>query len=267
MKKHILFLLVLIGLVSFVHTDANSQKRLNTIAKRGVLKVGMTGEQPPFSMEAKDGSLMGYEVNLAELLAESMNLELEIVRLPFHELMPTLEKGDIDMIMSGMSITRERNMRVAFVGPYIVSGKSIITKSASLAAAQEAEDLNQSDLKIASLKGSNSEQFVQKLLPDAVSLPAENYDMAVKSLIDGEANLVLADFPVCVITVLKYPNEDLVTLSEPLTIEPIGMALPPDDPLLLNFVENYFNALQMTGILEELEAYWFEDGSWLINAK
>jgi polar amino acid transport system substrate-binding protein len=66
---------------------------------------------------------------------------------------------------------------------------------------------------------------------------------------------------------MRYPEANLLTLNEPLTVEPIGMALPPDDPLLLNFMENYFNALKMTGIIKELEAYWFESGNWLTQMK
>ncbi len=72
-------------------------------------------------MEAKDGSLIGFEVDLAELLAESMNIKLDIVRMPFKDLMPSLEKGSIDAIISGMTITMSRNARVAFVGPYMLS--------------------------------------------------------------------------------------------------------------------------------------------------
>ena len=53
--------------------------------------------------------------------------------------------------------------------------------------------------------------------------------------------------------------------EEPLTIEPIGMALPPDAFQLHNLVENYLNALQIAGVLENLKAKWFQDGSWLIR--
>ena len=58
-------------------------------------------------------------------------------------------------------------MQAAFVGPYVLSGKSILTKTESLAKANEAEDLNQSNLKITSLKGSTSEKFVEVFLPEA----------------------------------------------------------------------------------------------------
>jgi polar amino acid transport system substrate-binding protein len=227
----------------------------------------MSGKQPPFSMEAKDGTLMGFDVDLAKLLAESMNLKLEIVRIPFNELLPSLEKGKVDMVMSGMTITLERNMKAAFVGPYLISGKSILTKMENLAKADETEDLNQADLKITCLKGSTSESFIKQFLPEATPMPAEDYDKALSKLLNNEANVMVADFPICALTILRNPASGLVTLSEPLTVEPIGMALPPNDPLLINFMENYLSALMMSGVLTELENYWFENGSWLIRMK
>jgi polar amino acid transport system substrate-binding protein len=266
MKKLYTFLLIPLFLLIF-STNLHAQKRLNEITQRGVLRVGMTGQQPPFNLEDKNGKLIGYEVNLAELLAESMGLRLELVRIPFNDLIPSLQEGKVDLVMSGMTINMERNMKVAFIGPYLLSGKSILTKSITLAQADESSDLNQSKLRISSLKGSTSEKFVRTLLPEATSLPSENYDLAIEALLNGDANLMLADYPICAISKLRYPEANLLTLEEPLTVEPIGMALPPDDPLLLNFMQNYFNALKMTGIIKELEAYWFESGSWLPQMK
>jgi polar amino acid transport system substrate-binding protein len=266
MKNLKVIILSLILFVSFV-IEGNAQKRLDEITKRGVLKVGMTGEQPPFNMESREGELMGYEVMLAELLAESMNIELELVKIPFSGLLPALQKGDVDLVMSGMTITMERNMKVAFIGPYTLAGKSIVTTSEEMAKIKKAEDMNKAELKISFLKGSTSEQYVQTVIPDATDLPCVNYDEAVDKLLKGEANILLADSPICAITILKNPNSNLVTLDKPFTLEPIGMALPADDPLLLNFLENYFNALVMAGILQELQTYWFENGSWLLKMK
>ncbi len=265
--KRIITSLLTVSLVLCISIQVNAQSKLSKITKSGVIKVGMTGNQPPFSMEAKDGTLMGFEVDLARLLAATMELKLEIVQMPFQKLIPALEKGSIDVVMSGMTITADRNLKVPFVGPYILSGKSILTKSASLAKAQEVEDLNQSNLKITALNGSTSEKYVKTYLEDATFIGADNYDDAIKNLLDDQANVMVADFPVCMLTMLRYPEAELATLTEPLTIEPIGIAVAPKDPLFLNFIENYFNALKLAGVLDKLETYWFDDGSWLVKMK
>ena len=71
--------------------------------------------------------------------------------------------------------------------------------------------------------------------------------------------------PICRLSVLQNPDAGLVTLNTPLTIEPIGIALPPGDSLLLNLVENYLDALQSTGVLEAVTQKWFADSTWLIQ--
>ncbi len=104
-------------------------------------------------------------------------------------------------------------------------------------------------------------------MSDTEIIPVENYDMGVAMVISDEADAMVADVPICLVTLLRYQNEGLVTLEEPLTIEPIGMALPPDDPQFLNLVENYLSALELSGALQLLNQIWFEDGQWLLNMK
>ncbi|NHJ84707.1 MAG: transporter substrate-binding domain-containing protein [Asgard group archaeon] len=66
--------------------------------KSGELRVGTSGNQPPFTMKSKEGQLMGYEVDLAVLLTDAVNLRLRLVEKPFSELLPALEKNEIDVI-------------------------------------------------------------------------------------------------------------------------------------------------------------------------
>ena len=266
MNKTVIRTLLFTFLAVLISINVTAQKKLEKITKSGIIKVGMTGNQPPFSMEAKDGSLIGYEVDLAELLAESMNLKLEVIQLPFNQLLTALQNGDVDVVMSGMTITTERNLKVAFIGPYMLSGKSILTKSTTLAKVEEAEELNQKNLKVSALSGSTSEKFVKMYLPDAQLMTVNDYNGVVKKLMNDEVAILVADYPVCVMTMLRYPDANLA-ISDPFTIEPIGIAVPPNDPLFMNFIENYFSALQLAGVLDALETYWFEDGSWMMNVK
>jgi polar amino acid transport system substrate-binding protein len=167
--------------------------------------------------------------------------------------------------MSGMTMTPQRNLKAAFVGPYIVSGKSILTKSSTLSAIDETSDIDQADITLAALKGSTSQKFVEKLIPKATLVTTDDTDQAVQHVLDGKADAMVADFPTCALAVLRYPDAGLATLTQPLTIEPIGIALPPGDSLLVNMVTNYLGALEGTGILDALEKKWFEDGAWLIQ--
>ncbi len=258
----------IVTMMLFVVTlNAQNESALNNIIKNGEIRVGMSGNQPPYSMTSLSGTMIGYEVDLATILAGAMGVELKLVQMPFGELLPSLEAGKIDVIMSGMTITPERNMNALFVGPYMVSGKTIMTTAARLAVLDEQEKINQSEVSLVALQGSTSEDFVRELLPDAQLTLAKDYDEAVSMVINGDVNAMIADAEICLVSILRNPDQDLVALNQPLTIEPIGMALPANDYLLENMVRNYFSSLQMVGALDLLEIKWFENGEWLMQIK
>jgi ABC-type amino acid transport substrate-binding protein len=238
---------------------------LSRIIDSGTFRVGTSGNQPPFSMVDKDGELFGHEIELAKILGNAMGVEVVFVKKPFGELLDALEKGEVDAVMSGMTMTPERNLRAAFVGPYVVSGKSILTKSSTLAALQDAEEIDRSSIKITALKGSTSEKFVKKVLEKTTYMGVDDYDAGVQMVLDGKADALIADFPICALTIMRYPDAGLTTLTEPMTLEPIGVALAPGDSLLVNMVTNYLGALEGVGILEALEVKWFEEGDWLVR--
>lgn len=238
---------------------------LESIEKSRTLRVGMTGAQPPFNVKSKTGELIGMDVDIARLLASAMRVELEIVEKPFVDLLPALEDNEVDLVISGVTSTLKRNMRVPFVGPYFVSGISILTKSDVLATVSTAQQLNDEKLRIAALRGSTSEDLVEAALNKPSFTAVKEYDDAIKMLLDGDIDALVADAPICALSVLRYPDQGLVALSKPLTIEPIGIAVAPGDPLLINLVQNYMQALEATGALEQLQKKWFKSGAWLIQ--
>ena len=246
---------------------AQNTSALSRIVKNGELRVGTSGNQPPYSMTSKSGELTGYEIDLANLLAGSMGVELKLVQMPFGELLPALEAGEIDVIMSGMTITPERNMKALFVGPYMVSGKTILTKASTILALDEQTEINQSQVTLVALQGSTSEEFVNLVLPEAKLTLAKDYDEAVNLVLSDKVNAMVADVEICQVTALRYPDSDLAVLDQALTIEPIGMAISANDFLLENVIRNYFTSLEMVGMLDALEIKWFENGAWLIQVK
>jgi polar amino acid transport system substrate-binding protein len=266
-KRHLSIYLVIGILMIFSVLPAAAQQALATIVKSGEIRIGTTGDQPPFSMKSKTGDLMGYEIDLANALATNMGVKAKLVQMPFSELMNALKSGKIDAIMSGMTITPERNLVALFAGPYIVSGKSILTKSSKVAAFNADSGTSGKKYKIVCLKGSTSEEFVKTVMTKQELVAVSNYDDAVNMVINDQADAMVADKPICVLSIMKFPGKDLVTTEQQLTMEPIGMALPPGDPQFLNLVTNYLSSLQISGALSALEKKWFNDGSWMLNVK
>ncbi len=236
---------------------------IERIVASGKLRIGMSGNQPPLNFRSTSGEMMGLEVDIARGLSAMMGVEPEFVQKPFGELLQALQNGEVDLVMSGVTITPRRNMKVPFVGPYLLSGKSILTKSSTLAEADDTSDLDQPNLNLAALDGSTSEDFVEAFLPNATLVRTKNYDEAVQLLLKDQVQAVVADYEICVITAFRRPEDGLVTLAEPLTVEPLGVAVARGDPLFLNLMENSLGALESSGLFEGLQSRWFESSGWI----
>ncbi len=264
----IVLILALAVLMGCAHTNGGSTKVsaspvLDRILQRGEIVMGTAGSMPPLNMTTKDGKVIGLEPDMAKAIANAMGVNLRIKTMLFSELLPSLENGEVDMIMSGMTITSRRNLKVAFVGPYLMSGKAFLTKIKTIADTDDATVINSPNTKLAALKGSTSQLFVETVLFNTTLVPVRDYDEGVDMVIRDEVHAMVADYPICVISVVRYPDKGLMSVNTPLTYEPLGIALPANDPHLINWMDNYLNSLMGSGTLEELKKRWFKDSSWL----
>jgi polar amino acid transport system substrate-binding protein len=240
---------------------------LDRIQQRGELIVGTMGNMPPLNMTSKDGEIFGLEPDIARMLAKAMDVKVKFVTKPFNELLPALQTGEVDMVLSGMTITPERNRKVAFVGPYFISGKAFLTKVKTIAYADEARDANNPNTKIVTLKGSTSQAFAEAFLDKTTLFTTGNYDEAVDMVLQDKVHAMIADYPICVVSVFRYPEAGLLSIVTQLTYEPIGIAIPANDPLLMNWTRNTLNNIEGSGILDELKLKWFARGNWLNKLK
>ena len=250
-------------LIVMACTLSFGQESLKSIKSNDELKVGLTGTQPPYSMLAKDSSIIGFEVDIAQHLADKMGVKLVLVPMSFAELLPALKNGEIDLVMSGMTINAERNMEVAFVGPYHSTGKSVLTFAQVYADVRGPQELNKGSVKIAALKGSTSESYILKNIPKAKLTATANYDEAINLLNKEKVGLIIADNSIIRYTILRNPDAGFVSLEENFTYEPIGIGVEPTDFLFINLLENLLDEMVINGALEELENDWFWDDQWL----
>jgi len=200
-------------------------------------------------------------------MAKAMNVKVKFVTKPFGELLPALQNGEVDMILSGMTITPKRNLKVAFVGPYFISGKAFLTKIKTIAMAKEAAQINSPNTKIVTLKGSTSQAFAEEVLDKTTLFTTRTYNEAVDMVLQDKVQAMIADYPICVVSVFRYPEAGLLSVITPLTYEPIGIAIPANDPLLMNWTQNTLNSIEDSGMLDELKLKWFARGSWMDKLK
>src|SRR5262245_37960000 len=260
----IVMLTLVAGCAPATTTDGPSQTSvLGRIRAKGELVVGTAASMPPLNMTTKTGEIIGLEIDLAQAMAEAMQVRLRLSAMPFGDLLPALEAGQVDVILSGMTMTPERNMRFAFVGPYLTSGKSFLAKQATLTSSKGSDDLNDPKMRLAALRGSTSQLFIERNMPRATLVLTRDYDEAITMVLEDRVDAMIADLPACLFAVRRYPDRGLFALETPLTHEPIGIALSGNDPLLLNWTQNWLRELETTGALERTTDRWFKDTAWL----
>ncbi len=274
MKKRYLFCAVAV-IVSLLSGCAemnrapapSSSPVLDRILSRGELRVGMSGDMPPLNMITKEDKIIGLDVDLATLVADAMGVKLNVQRMKFSGLLPALEAGSIDMIISNMTMTPDRNMKVAFVGPYFTSGKGLLTKRSALGSAMKMEDLDNINYTFVALKGSTSEAVTRRGAPLAKLVTVNTENEGVQMVIDGKADGMLADYPICVVAAYRNQGSGLVPVAAPLTYEPIGIAVPKGDPQLLNWLQNFMHSIEKAGYMKDLGEKWFAKPTWIDQLK
>jgi polar amino acid transport system substrate-binding protein len=270
MKRLTIHAALLFALMSFImacntivanRTEAGAAvaqtSTLSRISQRGELVLGTSGNMPPMTEALADGKVVGFDVDLARLMATGMNVKLRVEVMPFDQLLPALERGDVDVVISNMTMTPERNLRAAFVGPYMTSGKCVITRRQDLAKAEEAADINVPETRLAALAGSTSADFVKTLLPKATLTLVQSNEEGVGLITGNKVDGMLADYPICLSILQRNPDAGFVSLFTLLDYEPIGIALPAGDAQFINWTGNFLQRVQGVGLFEELSKRWF----------
>ncbi len=262
MKKTFVFVTLLSALSLMFAMAASAGPAMDRIMKKGELVVGTSGAQPPLTATTKKGEIIGLDADISRAMADAMGVKIKFVSMPFAKLLPALEADQVDMILSGMTITPKRNQKVAFVGPYYVSGKGILAVAEKYAALQEAEGLDTLEVTVAALKNSTSQKFAETLMPKAKLILTSSYEEAIDLLFKGKIDVVVADFYFCALTAYRYQDKGLMAGKSPLTFEPLGITMS-EDTLLINWVENFMKILLGSGKLKDMGKKWLNGGSWI----
>lgn len=261
--KRTLTVLALLLVTAMVFTPfASAGSVMDRIIKNGELRIGTSGQQPPMTATNKKGEIIGMDADIARAMATALDVTPKFVVMPFKDLLPALEAGRLDLVISAMTMTAKRNTKVAFVGPYYVSGKGILAVAEKYARLKEAKGLNTPEVTVAALKASTSQKYAETLMPKAKLVLTKSYDEAMALLFEAKIDVLVADYPFCALSAFRYPDKNLHAGQSPLTFEPLGIAMA-EDALLINWIENFMLFLQGNGELKKLHAKWLNDGDWI----
>ena len=213
------------------------------------LVVGMDLSYPPFESIDPAGQPMGVSVDLAKALAESLGRPVRIENIPFTGLIPSLNTGKIDCIISSMTDTQERRTSVAFSEPYLTIGLALLAgKDAPISSPSE---IDQPGRTIVVRQGTTGEIWARAHLKNAKILAVEKETAAVLEVAQGRADAFLYD-QMSVWKNAREQPEKTRAILEPVRNENWAVALRLDDEALRTQINEFLQTFRKNGGFDKL---------------
>lgn len=236
---------------------------LDEIQKSGKLRVGMEPGYMPFELTNKKGEIIGFDVDMAQRMAKAMGVELELVSTAWDGIIPALLTDKFDILMSGMTLTQQRNMSINFAQPYIVIGQSVLVSKKYEGTVNNYRDLNDPKYTVGSKLGTTGEQAVKRMIGNAKYISYETEQEGVLELINGKIDAFIYDMPYNAIAFVQRGSDKIYHLGEPFTYEPLAWAVRKGDVDFLNWLNNFMFQIKNDGTYERIFKKWFESDAWL----
>lgn len=238
-----------------------AESTIEQVIRRGVLRVGLS-TFVPWAMKDKTGQWVGFEVDVATRLARDMGVRLEFVPTKWAGIIPALLTGKFDLIIGGMGIRPDRNLKVNFSIPYDYTGMSLVAHRELASGFTALEDFNGPKIVIAARLGSTAAAAVKNLLPRAQLRLFDDEPQAYQELLNGRAHAVVGSAPMPAFQALRNPEKLFLPMKGTFTREPIGFAVRKSDFDTLNYLDNWIRVAETEGWLEKRKHHWFETTDW-----
>lgn len=275
MKKSFIFGIVAI-LVAFFMVSTSAlgadielakKSTLESILKKGELRVGFEAGYMPFEMTDKKGKFVGFDIDMAKAMAKAMGVKFVPVNTAWDGIIPSLITNKFDIIMSGMTVTQERNLKINFANPYIIIGQTILLNKKHDGKIKSYKDLNNSKYIVTSKLGTTGEQAVKRLIPKCNYKSFETEPEAALEVVHGKADAFVYDLPYCVVFMGQQGAGKLVFIDKPFTFEPLAWAVKKGDPDFMNWLNNFLKQVKNDGRYDRIYNKWIKSTDWIKNVQ
>ncbi len=234
--------------------------RLDHILSTGVLQVGYRPENLPCSFLTGTGDLVGFDVEMAHILAEDLGVELEFVPFEFSSLGRMLDAGQIDLAMSCIASLPDRYAQASFSSPYMDLRLAFIVPDHARELFTDVDALRaQEDLSIALVSSHYFAPRLQRLLPQARIVHLQGAEEFFSG--DGpKADALVLSAEEGAAYTYRYPRY-AVALGRRNIRLPAAYAVPKGDIETMQFVSNWIELKRKDGTIDALYDYWMLGGA------
>ncbi|WP_116364471.1 transporter substrate-binding domain-containing protein [Parahaliea mediterranea] len=240
MKKH----LVVIALGLWV-----------TSAWAEALRVGLSPDYPPLAF-TEEGRVVGMEADHATAVGGILGRPVKLVPMSFEQLLPALQAGEVDVLMSGLSVTARRSEQVDFTEPYLLVGQMAIMHRDKIARFAQPWAVFREGVRVGVEPDTTGADFAARELPDAAVSFYADPEQAFAALRADRIDLYIHDAPTSWQLANSAENDDLISTYSPLTEEMLAWAVRKGNASLQGELNNALQLMRGNGTLSYIQGRW-----------
>jgi len=232
--------------------------RLDAVQKSGVLRICTPGDYRPFSFQKTDASYEGIDVDLMTAFGGSLGAKPEWIKTTWANLLPDLAAGKCDMAVGGVSVTTDRQKQAFFSAPYMVNGKTPISRCADVAKFQSVEQIDKPEVRVIFNPGGSNERFARANFKRAkLTLHGENVTI-FDEILANRADVFVTESAEAITQQKLKPGLCAINPDKPLQYGEMAWMLPRDDVAFKAYVDQWLHLSQASGDFQRTMDRWLK---------
>ena len=248
--------LVLVGLVVVALTSCSAP--VSTSSRSGPrareLVVGTTSDSPPYAT-GRGGELTGLEVELADEVGRALGRPVRVIDMPWEDLFEALSDGRVDVVMAGVTITPERQLRFAFTQPYLRTRLVALVRRADRKKFASPDAVCKSPIDVGVMGGTMGELEVRERCPAIIVRTYRRSNDAVLELRTRRIDAVIHDGPVLA-WLLAQDSAELELVPTRIANQDLGWVVRRDNPELREALDGALATMRADGTLDRVLRRW-----------
>jgi len=254
MTLNILRAFTCVGLAAAVLFTGCKSGSMFTPKPDNTLYVGVTPDYAPIVFK-QNNQITGLEVDFARELGLALKRPVEFVPVKWNDQIEALLTDQVDIIMSGMTITNPRKIRIAFSDPYLKEGLTCLIRRNDLQRYTKPEAIINENINFGVQQGSTADVFVNQRCKNAISITYIDPRDAQFNLVNRKIDVFIHDSP-AVLWLASESEADLAVVPPPMTEEYLAWGLRKDDSELLQTVNENLKRWKQDGTYQRILKRW-----------
>jgi cyclohexadienyl dehydratase len=238
-------------------TPTGPASRLDAVIANGVLRACTTGDYAPYSLARADGAYEGIDIELMQSLAKSLGVKVQFVKTSWPTLLADFGSR-CDIAVGGVSTSLERQKHAAFSQPYLVDGKTPITRCDAVSRYQTLEDIDRPSVRVIVNPGGTNEKFARQYLSHAALTVFPDNVTIFSQIAHGKADVMVTDASETLLQHKLNPALCPVNPDKPLQYGEKAFMLPRGDVVFQQYVDQWLHLARSSGEFQKIVDSWLK---------